>query len=72
MKYPPIEIELKKDAIELFFIRDYGRQWFYEIPAPRTKDGVEWWNKHLKEKMWYTPEIKEKILKAMNDFLKSN
>jgi len=72
MKYDPIEIVREENNIEFYFMP--GKRWFYEIHS-LTKNGKydlgrsDWWDEHLKEKMWYTPELREKVLALMEEIV---
>jgi hypothetical protein len=70
MYYDPIKLEVNKSGIDFYFIRKNGEQWFYQIHSLHTKKDAEWWDNHLKNKMWYVPELRERVLKAMDNFLK--
>ena len=65
MRYDPINFKLTTDSIMLYFVKPEGKHWFYEIYPVVIKHEAAEWDKHLKRKMWYTPEIRKKVLFLM-------
>lgn len=61
-----IEVRTHPDGIDVFVEE---RLWVYRIPIIKSVDHRNWWDNHLKDKRWYTPEVRNDVLKAMDSFL---
>lgn len=64
-----IKLVIDKIGIDFFFENSYGDRWFYQIHSLYTNEDKTWWDEHLKSKIWYTEEIREQTLKAMDNYL---
>lgn len=67
MKYDPIEVRIKDGWLEFYFIRGDNGEYhhtFYEIELSRLKNFeiVSRWIENLSRKMWFTSEIKNKVV----------
>ena len=69
MNYDPIKIKLKGKTIEYYFKKHQNLCWFYEIHSVWNRKELEKWDEHMQEKMWYTPEIREKTLALMEKII---
>jgi len=70
MKYDPIELEVDENGIDFYFVRPNGKRWFYQIHSLENEKDIEFWDKHMQEKMWYTPEIRKETIEKMQNLMK--
>jgi hypothetical protein len=57
------------NAIVIHF-SDSAFTYDFNFNPARKIDGMDakaWWDRHLSEKNWYTPEIREQMLKLMEN-----
>jgi hypothetical protein len=73
MEYDYIEIEKDGNYLKFYFKDDIdsdAKRWFYEFKIKNEKD-IERWNEHLSHKMWYTPEVRARVLNYAKELMHS-
>jgi hypothetical protein len=69
--FPPVFVKMADDTRHILFGFDRDsieEDHFYYVPTRELTNqvGVSHWLRHLSEKIWFTPPVKEEFLKLTN------